>query len=319
MPAEGLPSGLYDFTFEVFDASSSGNSYGGIISDNAVLVTNGVFTVVLDFGSGVFTGPSRWLQISVSSNKLNNFSILAPRQELNPTPYAQYATASGSVPNASITSAQLASGSVGNSQIQANAVNASQIAAGQVVKSINGLADNVTLTSGPNITLNTAGNSLQISAPNTGGWGLSGNSGTTAGADYIGTTDNQPLEFHIFGQRALRLEPTATIPNIIGGFIGNLADTGVQGGTIGGGGTSGYNNEVGSTLGTVAGGSGNIISTNANDATIAGGRQNGIQGGAWGAAPLAAAMETLLRPTPNTPSLRAAGLMPPAARLAIRL
>lgn len=38
-------------------------------------------------------------------------------------------------------------------------------------------------------------------------WLLGGNAGTTPGPHYLGTTDNQALEFKVNGARALRLEP----------------------------------------------------------------------------------------------------------------
>jgi len=114
-------------------------------------------------------------------------------------------------------------------------------------------------------------------------WQTGGNSGTTPAANYLGTSDYQPLELHVNGIRAFRLEPTASVPNVIGGYSGNLVDNGAQGVTIGGGGTSGFNNHVSATLGIIAGGSGNVLGTNANDSTIGGGRQNLIDTNSWGA------------------------------------
>jgi hypothetical protein len=59
-------------------------------------VSNGLFTVTLDFGSGVFDGNARWLEIAVRTNGASDFVTLAPRQPLTPTPYAMLAgTASG--------------------------------------------------------------------------------------------------------------------------------------------------------------------------------------------------------------------------------
>jgi hypothetical protein len=116
-------------------------------------------------------------------------------------------------------------------------------------------------------------------------WQTGGNSGTSPGANYLGTSDNQALELHVNGSRALRLEPTAGgtgVPNVIGGWPGNLDDNNSQAVTIGGGGAPGFVNHVSSSLGTIAGGSGNVISTNANDSTIGGGRQNTIDLNSWG-------------------------------------
>ena len=40
-------------------------------------------------------------------------------------------------------------------------------------------------------------------------WKLSGNASTTPGTNFLGTTDNQALEFKVNGARVLRLEPNA--------------------------------------------------------------------------------------------------------------
>src|SRR4051794_13094341 len=61
-----LPSnGSYDFSFALFDAASGGNQVGATNSKSGQTVTNGVFTVLLDFGNGAFDGSDRYLQISV--------------------------------------------------------------------------------------------------------------------------------------------------------------------------------------------------------------------------------------------------------------
>jgi len=54
-------------------------------------VTNGLFTVLVDFGSNVFTGTNYWLEIGVETNSASPFTTLAPRQQLTPAPYAIYA------------------------------------------------------------------------------------------------------------------------------------------------------------------------------------------------------------------------------------
>jgi hypothetical protein len=60
---------------------------------------------------------------------------------------------------------------VGTTQLADNGVTAPKIAAGQVVKSINGLTDNVTLAQGANITITPTGNTLTIAATGGGGEG----------------------------------------------------------------------------------------------------------------------------------------------------
>lgn len=80
-------NGIYHFMFELFDAPTAGT----LLNDNEredVTVSNGVFTVVLDFGATAFTGNARWLQTKVQTNNGGGFTILSPRQQIFPAPYA---------------------------------------------------------------------------------------------------------------------------------------------------------------------------------------------------------------------------------------
>ncbi|MBN1268465.1 MAG: hypothetical protein JXB04_02675 [Kiritimatiellae bacterium] len=108
-------------------------------------------------------------------------------------------------------------------------------------------------------------------------WLLEGNAGTTPGADFLGTTDEEPLEVRVFNGRALRIEPATNAftlgvtPNIIGGHASNRVATGVIGATISGGGRYDSLNEVLANHGTVAGGLGNAA---AGTAFVGGGALN---------------------------------------------
>jgi len=70
-------------------------------------VSNGLFTVTLDFGGGVFTGQARWLEIAVRTNGSGAFTALQPRQELMPAPYALYATNAGAAAYAAMAGSAL--------------------------------------------------------------------------------------------------------------------------------------------------------------------------------------------------------------------
>ena len=72
-----------------------------------VAVSNGLFTVTLDFGTGIFTGPARWLEIGVRTANIGAFTTLSPRQQLTPAPYALFAARAGSVTNGAITTSML--------------------------------------------------------------------------------------------------------------------------------------------------------------------------------------------------------------------
>src|SRR5262249_43875443 len=124
-----------------------------------------------------------------------------------------------------------------------------------------------------------------------GSWSLTGNAGTTPGTNYIGTSDSQPLELEVGGQRALRLEP-AFSPNVIGGYSGNAVQGQFPaiGATIAGGGVSSYPNPVPRSYGRVGGGEGNVAgfygtvsgggfnTASGSNATVAGGNSNTASG-----------------------------------------
>jgi hypothetical protein len=84
-------NGVYDLRFSVWSAVSGPSQVGTTQTNLAVAVSNGLFTVVLDFGAGVFTGPARWLEIGVRSNGISSFNTLTPRQAITPAPYAMFA------------------------------------------------------------------------------------------------------------------------------------------------------------------------------------------------------------------------------------
>ncbi len=102
-------TGIYDLRFTIYDSTNSpGTVIAGPVINSATSVSNGLFTVMLDFGAGVFTGADRWLQIGVRTNASGAFTPLTPRQPLTPAPYAIFAGGvnaagiSGPIPAASI-------------------------------------------------------------------------------------------------------------------------------------------------------------------------------------------------------------------------
>ena len=97
-------SGTYNLTFTLFGTNTTGVAIAGPVTNNAVSVTNGLFTVMVDFGPGVFTGATNWLQIGVETNGVSSFTTLTPRQQLTPVPYAIYAENVGTVFASQLTS-----------------------------------------------------------------------------------------------------------------------------------------------------------------------------------------------------------------------
>lgn len=77
-----------DMAFRLYDAATSGAQVGSPIT-TTVPVTNGLFTVALDFGVSAFTGEARWLDVQVRCPmNAGNFAALTPRQALTAAPYA---------------------------------------------------------------------------------------------------------------------------------------------------------------------------------------------------------------------------------------
>ena len=140
---QGNPAnGNYDLAISVWNAADAGALVAGRRTNSAVAVTGGLFTITLDYGPGIFNGQSRWLEISVRSNGLDGFRLLAPRQPCTAVPYSILAASAltagsiiGSVPASQITGT-LSAGNIGDGTVSAgslapNAAAANLNAAGQ--------------------------------------------------------------------------------------------------------------------------------------------------------------------------------------------
>jgi hypothetical protein len=261
-------NGNYDLRFAIWNAESGPSQVGGTVGTNALAVSNGLFTVTLDFGAGIFTGADRWLEITVRTNGGGSFTTLIPRQKLTATPYA--------VTAGNVASGGLLAGIYGNALTFSNSANSF---AGTF--SGNGAA----LSNVNALTLGGIGSN--------GFWRTVGNAGTTPGVNFLGTTDNQPLAVKVNGATALRIDPTATAPNIIGGLSGTLptvVGANVRGAVVAGGNApagpvtglgGGDFHAVYDSDGAIGGGFGNKVGTDNGDpddapfATVAGGVFNG--------------------------------------------
>jgi hypothetical protein len=184
--SNGIAQGNYDFNFSLFDAPSGGNRIGSVLNQPTVGVSNGLFAVLLDFGAAAFLGDARWLAIEVRpAGSQAAYATLLPRQPISPAPSALFAAKAAAVVD----------GVIGNTSLQNNSVTANKIGPGQVVKSLNGLTDAVSLVAGANVTLNTGANSITIS-------GLSGFTlpyaasllldGTTVGKTLLAISNTAP-------------------------------------------------------------------------------------------------------------------------------
>lgn len=92
LTADGQPAaGLYDLRFTVFAHPTAPTPGSDTLEFSAVAVSNGLFTVELDFGPEVFLGDPRWLEVEVRTNGGGGFTTLSPRTSVTSAPYAQQA------------------------------------------------------------------------------------------------------------------------------------------------------------------------------------------------------------------------------------
>lgn len=80
-------AGVYDMQFGLYD--DAGTQIGTAQTIEDVQATNGIFNVLLDFGSAAFSGANRSLEIRVRrASETGAFTTLSPRQPITPAPYA---------------------------------------------------------------------------------------------------------------------------------------------------------------------------------------------------------------------------------------
>jgi hypothetical protein len=84
----GAPQATYQMRFRLFDALSSGSQFGSTIENASVAVSDGIFTVALNFGAPVFSGADRFLEIAVRRNGGEGYTVLSPRQQIASSPYS---------------------------------------------------------------------------------------------------------------------------------------------------------------------------------------------------------------------------------------
>ena len=104
-----LPAnGDYDLELKLYDGPDplTASQVGPTITPSSVTVTDGIFTVELDFGEAAFDGQARWLETSLGPAGSGSMTPLSPLQPLTPAPYALYAL---KAPSGSAESEQLGS------------------------------------------------------------------------------------------------------------------------------------------------------------------------------------------------------------------
>jgi hypothetical protein len=316
LTANGNPAnGSYDVKFTLFATNVNGTAIGGPVTNSAVGVTNGLFTTLVKFSAGVFNGSSNWLEIGVSTNGLNSFTTLNPRQQVTPTPYALFSVnasnvlgtvpagqLSGTIPVAILPTVVITNGAsnvnfsgtfTGNGSGLTN-LNASKISSGVIAQSVlpgfqpiyystigggngNSVSSDYYETVGGGVE-NAAG--AQTATISGGGY----NTANSFGAAVGGGNDNGASSVNATVSGGY-YNTASGYESAIGGGYYNTASGYYA--TVGGGQTNtasgqnatvggGYNNIVNNLNATVGGGFGNIVG--GDGATVGGGYGNTANG-----------------------------------------
>ena len=184
------PDGSYDLQFALYDLGTAGTQLAVAQTIAAVPVTNGGFTVRLDFGAQPFvSGQARYLEIAMRpAGQTGDLTTIVPRQEFAAAPYAirsQSAATADSAPRADVaTSAD-------------DATRLGGVAAGQYVR-----------TDDPRLSVRANDYILNTTQPQSANFNITGDgtaSGTLAGGVVSATT-----EYRIGGNRVLRTTSTNT-------------------------------------------------------------------------------------------------------------
>jgi hypothetical protein len=295
-----LANGVYDFEFRIFTAG--GVQLSSVIRDD-VSVTDGVFTVILDYGSSIFPGADRFLEIGVRPGaSTGTFTTLSPRQQFTSTPYAIKSLAATSADSLScvncVTSGQInsvstgqitgvlatgqggtglsSSGSAGNylrsngSVWTASSLQASDLPSGNA----NYIQNTAVQQASSNFNISgsgTVGGTLSAGGVNATSFNLSGN-GTAAGTLSAGVV-NATTQYNLGGSRALSNAGTA---NLFAGAGAGVFNTGSFNSFFGSG--AGASNTSGAGNSFFGGSSGNANTIGFNNSffgTLAGSSNGG--------------------------------------------
>ncbi len=193
-------------------------NFQGVLKDNAgTFYPDGNYQILINIYPSQFAVSSLWNETQTISVEGGIFSVQIGNAEPLNLEFDDAYWVGFSIDGGSELAPRLPLASVPYSFMSMNvmdeSITAQKIADGEVVKSLNGLKDNVNLVAGSNVTITPTGNDITISASGGGGGGTIGGSGT---ANYLPLfSDNTTLGNSRFYQTNNRIGLGTTAPSAV--------------------------------------------------------------------------------------------------------
>ncbi len=180
-----LANGTYQVVTRIFDAATDGAEVVAASAPLLVQANNG--QCIFEFDAGrAFEGEKRWLEHSVRRRMGNGTFgswVRLPRQAVEQTLNALHSRHALKADEAD-SARRVGPGGVDRDSLSDDCVTEEKIRRGHVVKSLNGLRDQVSLVAGANVTLTVSGQTISIASA--GGAGTQGPPGPQGPAGPVG-------------------------------------------------------------------------------------------------------------------------------------
>lgn len=203
--SSGPATGSYDMQFRLYGAMTGGAQIGPTLTASNIAVSDGLFSVPLDFGAAQFAGERQWLEVRIRPAGSGSFETLSPRTEVTAAPYAW--SAAVALAN-SVTTTSIVDGTIGSADINPAQVQRRVNTACQAFEAVRAINEDGTLT------CNEIGTG-SVTLVQTG-IGLTGGPITTSGTISVAPGGIGTVELADGGIKAIDVDPAQVQRRVIG-------------------------------------------------------------------------------------------------------